>query len=234
MKLLPREGEDVGLFVAGLCGLAGAVVLGVGSTVFFGRWYARLKRAEPPLGERGSEYARWLLAGSGYAVERGGRGWSRCDYGRRVVVLCSDAWQPGLDGVLVAAHEVGHALLDKGLAVRCTSGAARTAIAVIWLAAVLLSGWLGVPALAFLAVGGSLVIVADMAVREVRACRFAREVVGRDFLEPACRAWVGGQTRAWIWHTVLMAVALGLFFASLAAVLYAWAGVVRDGVLGRA
>lgn len=232
--MLPREGEDVGLFVAGLCGLAVAMVLGVGSTVFFGRWHARLKRVEPLLGERGSEYVRRLLAGSGYTVERGGRGWSRCDYGRRVVVLCSDAWQPGLDGVLVAAHEAGHALLDKGFAVRCASGAARTAIAACWLAAVLLSGWLGVPALAFLAVGGSLAVVGEMAVREVRACRFAREVVGRDFPGSACRVWVAAQTRAWIWHTALVAVALGLFFASLAGVLYAWAEVVWGGVLGRA
>jgi len=198
--------------------------LGMASKVLWRCWYRRLERRAPEVGESGVEYARRLLAAGGweYSIEKTWEGGGRCIRSQRRLLLPPRAWDRGLDGVLAAAHEAGHALLDGGLfASGCVSGVVPAVVAVVWLAAVLAAGWLGIPALAFVAVGVSLLLVGDMLVCEVRTCLFARDAVQRDFPDPACRAWAQLQTRAEVWHMVLMAVALSLLFVSAAAVFYA-------------
>jgi len=205
--------------------------LHVGLGPFWNGWYGRLRQDAPAVGVQGVEYGRWLLAaaGSGYSVEiEPLRSAGECDHSRRQVLLPPTALGRTLDAVLSVAHEVGHAVLDRGLAVRLGSGLGPVVVALAWMGALVAAGRQHMPLLALLAVAVSVLLVGDMLVRELGACRFARDCVCRDFPDPACRAWAWAQTRLEIWHMVQMTVALGLMFLAAGALVYFlggwWAG----------
>lgn len=219
----------VGVFglVAGLVG----VMLHVGLKSFWSHVYSRLVHEAPVVGVQGLEYGRRLLAAVGRSCSVEVEPWrcgGECDHWRRRLLLPPAARADTLDAVLSVAHEVGHAVLDRGLAVRLGSGLGLVAVAVLWIAVVFAAGWLRVPLAALFAVAGSLFLAGDMLMRELRVCRFARDCVCRDFPDPACRAWAWAQTRLEIWHLVQMTVALGLVFLAAGALLYFlgewWAG----------
>lgn len=203
-------------------GLAG-VMLHVGLRPLWNRWYRRLRCDVPAAGVQAVEYGRRLLAAArcGYSVEvEPMRFGGECDHSRRRLLLPPAAWADRLDAVLLVAHEVGHAVLDRGLAVRLGSGLGPLGVALVWMGAVIVAGRLRMPLLALLAVAGSVFLAGDALVREVRACLFARDCVCRDFPEPACRAWARAETRLEIWHMVQVTVALALVFSSAAGLLY--------------
>lgn len=194
-------------------------------------WYARLKSRAPSVAEVGMEYAKRLLeqAGCRYAVGEEFPGAGRCDHVRRRVLLGRDALGPGLLGVVVAAHEVGHAVLDAGFWAR-RSLAAAVVFAFGCLAVCVVGGVLGWPLLAIVGGAGLAWVIAEGVVREIRAILYACRVVRGDFPDEECRGWVAAETRAELVHVLLEGVGWFLVVIAVSFLLYGVGGGSYGGL----